>query len=359
MSEVFDQTLEILSGCAFEYGPDGLSNHGPMAAEALCSLGREDAALSWVKNYRNRLEHRGHAHTRITDREWRSALGDLSRAVDWSDFFQAKLAEDPWQEVLNRWLDELAPGLVGAALHGVIRTGHAVRALGQRENDLRLRELAEGLAYWAASYQSLPEAGAGAGGWLPSRAVKSLEPLPEELQEEAPTIVARLRPIQSYAPFKLAISLVDSSVDPVRFISDLTETFAKVYLANSTDMLRVITFVHTVTGPAAVAMMMPYLKPAVTRKALRYCWQANAALYSVFNRAKGAEVRIDAVLETADDLVDWAVDSGDEHAIKFTEACLRLHHVNRNPIYLAAARDAIEKLGGPIGRNRSTIAVSP
>ena len=47
-------------------------------------------------------------------------------------------------------------GICAAATHGVIRTGHAARSLEQRESPLRVRELAEGLGYWAATYEELP-----------------------------------------------------------------------------------------------------------------------------------------------------------------------------------------------------------
>jgi len=40
----------------------------------------------------------------------------------------------------------------------VIRVGHAVRSLGEAETTARIRELADGLGYWAAAYQTLPTA---------------------------------------------------------------------------------------------------------------------------------------------------------------------------------------------------------
>ena len=45
-----------------------------------------------------------------------------------------------------------------AAFHGVLRTGHATRALRQRETAARRNELAVGLGYWAARYEELPTA---------------------------------------------------------------------------------------------------------------------------------------------------------------------------------------------------------
>jgi hypothetical protein len=58
--------------------------------------------------------------------------------------------------VLETWWLRLLPG-VAAATHGVIRVGHAVRALTEDGEDPdHLTELAHGLAYWAARWQPVP-----------------------------------------------------------------------------------------------------------------------------------------------------------------------------------------------------------
>ena len=42
-----------------------------------------------------------------------------------------------------------------------------------------------------------------------------------------------------------------------------------------------------------------------------------------------------------DELIERAIACGDEHAIKFTEVCLREHALNPDPAFLAAADHAI------------------
>ncbi len=49
--------------------------------------------------------------------------------------------------------------------------------------------------------------------------------------------------------------------------------------------------------------------------------------------------------ETRYRLIALAVETGDDHAIKFTDVCLREYALNPNPVYLAAARHAIGVLG--------------
>ena len=59
--------------------------------------------------------------------------------------------------MLERWWPRLAPGAVASATHGLIRAGHAVRAVADDPNPLRLAELAQGLGYWAARWRSAPQ----------------------------------------------------------------------------------------------------------------------------------------------------------------------------------------------------------
>ena len=119
-----DEALETLApyGIALK---NGNSNHAPMVAEALCALGRPDAVMPWIAGYRERMLPRHAATARITREDWRAALGEQGRFADWSVFLGEELRERPWREVLDRWLERLAPGFCAAATHGVIRVGHA------------------------------------------------------------------------------------------------------------------------------------------------------------------------------------------------------------------------------------------
>jgi len=83
---------------------------------------------------------------------------------------------------------------------------------------------------------------------------------------------------------------------------------------------------------------------AVARDAVRYAWQTGCALYAAFGKMPPPAHEIAPPREGRDALVDLAIANGDEHAIKFTEACLREHALNPSPAYLAAARHAIGML---------------
>src|SRR6202167_5972857 len=156
-----DEAYERLHATGPEFG-GFLSNHGPMAAEAMVRHGHGDLVGSWLDGYMRRLEDFPIGLSPIGS-GWRDALGDLRRVADWTALFRAEISERPWREGLNAWWPRLLPGVVAAATHGVIRVGHAVRALLADGDDPGHRaELAHGLAYWAARWQNLPGAQAAA-----------------------------------------------------------------------------------------------------------------------------------------------------------------------------------------------------
>jgi hypothetical protein len=340
--QAMEEALELLSPTGPEY--DGrLANHGPMAAEALVALERPDSVVPWVEGYRRRLHDHPTSTRPIDPKAWRAALGDGGRVGDWIAFFRARLSEEPWRAVLGTWCDAFAPGIVAAAFHGVIRTAHAVRSLDRGETPARLRELAEGLGYWAATYEALPESpGRPAADRLPSQAIARVESLPPTKRVRGGNITERLAPLDRFAPFAGVADFVDPSADADRFLSDLTETFAGVYLANVPPG-SVITFVHTVTGPSAVRLLLPHLDSSTRDRLLRYAWQGAAALYAS-NGGRMTALPAPPDLPPAEELVDRAIATADEHAIKFTEACLREHSRNPKTVYLQAALHATGRL---------------
>jgi hypothetical protein len=337
-----DEALEILE----PYGPEyrgGLTNHAPMAVEALCALGRADAVIPWVDKYRKGLEPRPLPNKRISEQAWRELLGRESRVADWMAFFQNEMKEQAWQEVLRTWVPRLADGLMAAATHGPIRVGHAARGLARADTAERRRELAEGLGYWAATFHVLPgrpAAQSTKAGGLPSEMISRLQVLPLEQRRNFGLITQALSQLDTFTPFAAILDLVNSSGDGGGFLSDLTATFARVYLANAKSVLSTIVFVHSVTGPSSLRSMLPYLSARDAASALRYAWQAAAALFTVYGLSAAPEETFASQSYDREDLVARAIECGDEHAIKFTEVCLREYELNPRPEYLVAAHHA-------------------
>jgi hypothetical protein len=82
MNNAIDAALERLRGTGTEVAGGGDPNHGPMAAEALAALGRDDVVVIWADRYRRRLDAMPAATSPVTVETWREALGVIERIGD-------------------------------------------------------------------------------------------------------------------------------------------------------------------------------------------------------------------------------------------------------------------------------------
>jgi hypothetical protein len=341
MKNSIDEALERLRGTGTEVAGGGDPNHGPMAAEALVALGRDDVVKNWVERYRKMLDLMPAAASPVTADTWREALGDVSRTADWAAFFRVQLAERPWSAVFADWIGRLLPGAISAGLHGLIRTAHAIRALEDAETPLRVEELGIALAYWAAYYRQLPGVPRFAGGLDFEHALgqvpriglgQSRRGMPRELV---------LGVIDSQVEFTAS---VDRAIEPesVEYaLSALTEAGARLYLSDAASHPLVL--LHTVTGPAALRLLLPHLPEALRKTALAYVWQAVAALTAMYTDESAAD-RDEPATPPQSEIVERSIETNDPHAIKFVEACSREFRLNPRQIYLAAAHDWATRL---------------
>ncbi|MGA8847390.1 MAG: hypothetical protein WB471_12315, partial [Nocardioides sp.] len=124
----YDEALDRYHATGPEF--DGyLSNHGPMVVEALSRLGRPELIHRWTDGYLAQLDEAPRGADPIRADAWVDALGDPRRVGDWAVYFLHQSQEQPWPDLLATWWPRLLPGIAAGATHGVIRTGHAVRAL--------------------------------------------------------------------------------------------------------------------------------------------------------------------------------------------------------------------------------------
>ena len=319
-----------------------LGNHGPMAVEALIALGRPDRTIPFIDKYKGRFRTSQSSPVEsINEKNWQAALGRGDRNLDWTRFFAAALIESDWKQVLEKWTAVLAPGLCAAAGHGVIRTCHAARSLSIKQTPLRRHELAEGLGYWAAYYQRLPENGAAGGKARPLQAIEKVPLLPNE-KRLGGSIMNQLTALDGFPDFAKVMPMVDTEGNAGASLSELTEAFAGVYLKNVNGRNDLI-LLHAVTVAAGLRSLLPYLTPATTQKTLAYGWQAAAGLFSIGASRKANDPPKDEPIKI-EDLVERAAQSNEEHAIKFTEACLREYSFNPKQVYLQAAHEGLRRL---------------
>jgi len=340
---VLDKGLTRLARTGPEFA-GGLSNHGPMAAEALVRLGRADAVEHWLDGYLKRLDEAPRPADRITDQTWREALGAYRRVADWEAYFREQLAGQPWRDVLARWWPRLVPGIAAAATHGVIRTSHAARSLAAAEAAERRDELARGLAYWAASYLELPGTPRTAGRLDLGSALRGL---PLAARPPAPGLIteALTAGLAGDDRFGSAIAALRPPANVATDLLDLAEEFTRVFLAYGGE--RPIALLHAVTAPVAARSVLPLLPDTVARPTYDALWQVGAGLYAIYAGGVASRPLPASVPPGPEDVTDRAVASGDEHAIKLTEACLRLHAERPDPLFLQAAAHASEVLGSP------------
>ncbi|HEX3333654.1 MAG TPA: questin oxidase family protein [Acidimicrobiales bacterium] len=340
-----DDALTVFAATAPNYGPLGLANHGPMAAEALSHLGRDDAIAGWVAHYRPRLDEApAPADRPLSEEEWPAALGRAERFPEWLALFEREVADRPVAAVVGEWAPRLLPGTVGAAAHGLIRTGHAVRALAAADTAPRRLEVATGLAFWAANYRELPGPPLLIGHQGVPEALADLPYLPEDAPRQLliSDMVAQIDGIAD--EFEQGVASLGWNGGAVELLDQLATGGALAYLRNA-DGGGVIGLLHSVTAPLASELVLPWLAAEDRAAALGYVWQAAAALHVAYDVDRSAPVPGGGEL-SADELVDRAVASGDEHAIKLTEAALRSSERSGDPALLWAAADASARLGG-------------
>lgn len=309
-----------------------LSNHGPMAADALVRLGHSDDVETWSDRYVTRLEEIPGPRWVITEHGWRDPLGDPSRLGDWLQFFDRALAEAAWQDVLTIWFPRLMPGAVASATHCLIRTGHVVRALRERETPERLAELAQALGYWAAR-------------WLPLPATRpvgqssfggAFDALPDTREEGgARTRLASLAADPAWSDAVAIATDVDGPAEVPQALVALVDTAVAVYAswaeANPTML------VHMATAPRAALLVIPSLPQNLWAATYRFAWATSAAIAGMYRPVTSAlSTGWPAPARSLADVVAAAVATGDEHAIKFAEVAGE-SDARGNPIALAAA----------------------
>ena len=331
-----DDALDTISPYGIEL-KNGNSNHAPMVAEALCAMGRPEAVMPWITRYRERMSLRPPVRDRIHADDWRTALGQRERFVDWSVFFRDQVSEAPWRQVLDHWVSQFASGFCAAATHGVIRVGHAVRGLAAGETPQRMRELVDALAGWAATWQELPAGGATANGIMTPRQAITRVPIVPPEKRLTRNIVAALGALSSFAEFTPVIGLLDTSGPISALIAEQSKVFARVYLANARNIPTGIAFIHGVTSHAALGNIAAHVSDASARTALRYAWQTGCGLYACYGGGTAMADDLEPTDEAEEGLIDRAIVNGDEHVIKLTEACLSRYALDPSPAYLAAA----------------------
>jgi hypothetical protein len=342
-----DEAYDRMHRYGPEYGGDeegnhGMTNHGPMAVEVMVRRGLDVDVTRWVDRYVGRLVELPPPSRPIGD--WTRALGDHRHLPDWHAFFAGQLAEHPWTDVLATWWPRLLPGIAAGSTHGVIRVGHAVRALRAGSGDPARDELAHGLAFWAARYLPLPPACPR--GTLPAAA--ALDRV-ARLADQSGFIAhraARLATTAGWTASVAAIRPVEAPRAP-EALAELMAAAVRQYPGHGSAAP--VLLVHTATAPNAVRHSLPSLPESVWAASFSHVWTAVAAIQAMYapgrltSRAAPAPRGNDAAIEA----LHRAAGHGDEHVIKFTDTAVDAFDMGGDPDLLAAAALARELIPRP------------
>ncbi|WP_405876128.1 questin oxidase family protein [Streptomyces sp. NBC_00005] len=305
-----------------------LSNHAPMVVEALATRGQAGAVHRWLDRYRTKLEDFPDRVAPVTDANWPSALGDPHRAADWIDYFTRTLADHPWRSVLAVWWPRLLPGMYGGATHPVIRVGHAVRTLESGENAPRRTELAHALGYWAAVHHTVSGVTLLPGA---ATAAASLDAVPAVRTAENP-FPARLTAVRQLPDWSGDVTNPDTARER---LTELVRAATHRYATHGHG--DEIMLVHAATAPNAVLRTLGSLPRELWVPSLHAAWTASAAVTAMYAPAEAVDYAPTARL-TAEEVVERALDHGNEHVIKLTDTALDIGDEQA----LAAAQRAIE-----------------
>ncbi|MEU5669513.1 questin oxidase family protein [Micromonospora sp. NPDC047753] len=326
MSEgTLDEAYERLhrTGPEFE---GWLSNHGPMAVEALVRHGHQQRVHRWLDDYLGRLDELPRGLHPIDD--WRDALGDPKRAGDWLAYFDRQLREHQWRDVLATWWPRLLPGIAAGATHGVIRVGHAVRALeADEENPRRLTELGQALGYWAARWQPIPGTDRLFTGDPDEPGTDDIDvagalaglPRIEDQTGGVRDRLGRLPAVPRWGPALAALRPARSPAEAQRGLTTLVHRAGLDYLRFGHT--NPVMLVHAVTAPTAVLRTLPALDRALWAPSFAAAWAATAAMTSVYAPANGIAPPT-VTPATPSEVFARAARHGDEHVVKLADAIL-------------------------------------
>lgn len=349
--DAMNDALEICSGLGLEMVP-GFATHWPMAVEAMIRLGHADQVHSWADAYQAKRKHldmpaRVDPIDGDDEISWKAALGQRHRASDWRDHFLRQVRERPWPELVRLWWPRLMAGMSAGLTHGLIRTAHAMRSLDlvdAEPTQLQLDELASGLAYWAALHVEQP----GGHRLMGKRNFPAIiAAIPRLAPDLKAGIIARGQYQEAIPGWDTAIAELEQPVDLDAAISDMTAAFVQVNLAH--DKGFPVPLIHTFTAPAALRMSLRHLPEEYHLASFVAVWEAVAAVLANFAQPKAEETQRtlaerDEEVPGEVELAARAVDNGDEHAIKFAEACIRENRIRPDERYLLAAARMVPRL---------------
>lgn len=311
----YEDALDVFLGTDPSYA-DGLSNHGPMAIEALVHMGVPQWIGPFVGGYRDRLE-----------------------PVQ----AQVEAASENWRGWLRTVIEPLVPAAGNLAGHGLLRVAHAVRALerigaGTPASFSHRVELATGIDYWRHGGPGLdgPRKLTGTlslSEWLPTLGRLRVDQRSDGLLTET------LGTAAATTDFAIKVAALAPMDDPTAMLDALGTAAGQAFMLN--DGLSAFTLLHGTTVSSMASVLLPHLDEAGKHQLVASVAGFVAAAIIGFDDGDGRHGDIPGEPPTPDALAEAAGASCEDHTIKFVDACVAIAARTGDTALLAAAHRQI------------------
>ncbi|MGH3681283.1 MAG: hypothetical protein ACRDT2_13700, partial [Natronosporangium sp.] len=149
------------------------------------------------------------------------------------------------------------------------------------------------------------------------------------------------------AGFGAALDGYRAPADPDQALGELVAAAARVLWTHPD---RPIGFCHAVTCPAALRLVLPHLPAPLHRPTVAAAWQIIGGIVAALSPDPTTDgldrpVPDPALTPSPEMLLGRALEHGDEHLVKLTEAALREHARTGDPILLHAAHAFRDRVG--------------
>lgn len=306
---------------------DELSSHLPMALHALASLGAGEARMqAFFASYARRFASLEAPVPAEPALDWLALRGQAGAYAPLRAYFEAALALEGRDALLQRVLPVLLPGVSAAALHGVIRTAHAVQAG-------HAGELAAALAYWGWRWQAL----------TPPQPQATRRPLADwadtlvrgapAWRSEAPLIAQRMADATAAPLYQQHAGGLAHAADLRSRLAEFAALALHAYLAS-----RNFTALHMITGLRALRVLLPWISDTVALQdgLAQAVWAAYMA-----GHVKPMAAPPAALPQSWPEVVAAAIASDDDHVVKLVHACREEAQAYGPGRYLEAAALAV------------------
>lgn len=307
----------------------GLANHGPMAAEALLSMGQADRIDDFVADYVPRLEPGA----------------------------PAEPGAGYWQDQLHDAVRSRAGAVATQAGHGVLRLAHIARGL-TRAAELdnaagpgadapsgvtvtHRRELTAASAYWGSGGPGLPSPPTLTGDRTVEEWLDGLPAFPDDF--EYPWLLTGTLSAAAERPgFVDAVAALRPAADRAETLDLLASASIEVYLRNTETAA--FAAIHGVTAPTMTRQLLAFADDETADQLVASAAGFVAAAVVGFDRGPDPdhtgqtdEPRGETGLAAA------AAATLDDHTIKFSDACIHLARRTGSDRPLVAAWHRVEE----------------